>query len=285
MLFILLLQNLRCEENFNSRCFTPFFILVKEQFIYDLPDRLGRFIKSEAYADAVKFYAGAMPIFKVAHGDSSFQDLSKRLKEAKAILVKNLQGKLFSDSESMQVRAEAAAKLLEKFELSCTDIWFIPVVMENASPFAHELAIRAFQVIFPDSEKQLIKLAQDLVTKHFVINEEYAAKVAVKLYIRSAISHLMQDISDSLLKVLKGMEQRSTQYSLEVALDASPKALFQQTPIPKITKAKIHLVDLYLIYDSLEWINFRNYQLPFLVDQERFHKNLGQLTELKGLRI
>jgi hypothetical protein len=38
---------------------------VEEQFIYDLPARLGKCIKSEAYADAVKFYTGAMPIFKV----------------------------------------------------------------------------------------------------------------------------------------------------------------------------------------------------------------------------
>jgi len=36
-----------------------------EQFIYDLPERLGKCIKSGAYADAVKFYTGAMPIFKV----------------------------------------------------------------------------------------------------------------------------------------------------------------------------------------------------------------------------
>lgn len=35
------------------------------QFIYDLPARLGKCIKSEAYADAVRFYTGAMPIFKV----------------------------------------------------------------------------------------------------------------------------------------------------------------------------------------------------------------------------
>lgn len=36
------------------------------QFIYDLPTRLGKCIKSEAYAEAVKLYTGAMPIFEVA---------------------------------------------------------------------------------------------------------------------------------------------------------------------------------------------------------------------------
>lgn len=55
--------------SFDYRCFSPmtnaFFTLVEEQFIYDLPDRLGKCIKSEAYADAVRFYTGAVPILKV----------------------------------------------------------------------------------------------------------------------------------------------------------------------------------------------------------------------------
>jgi len=42
-----------------------FFLSGIEQFVYDLPARLGKCIKSEAYADAVRFYIGAMPIFKV----------------------------------------------------------------------------------------------------------------------------------------------------------------------------------------------------------------------------
>ncbi|KAB2605081.1 ABC transporter C family member 14-like [Pyrus ussuriensis x Pyrus communis] len=76
-------------------------LLHKIQFIYDLPARLGKCIKSEAYADAVKFYTGAMPIFKT-YGDSSFQDCKRVSEEA---------GKLFSDSESIQARAEAAVLL------------------------------------------------------------------------------------------------------------------------------------------------------------------------------
>lgn len=39
--------------------------MLLEQFIYDLPTRLQKCIKSEAYAEAVKFYTGATPIFKV----------------------------------------------------------------------------------------------------------------------------------------------------------------------------------------------------------------------------
>lgn len=45
--------------------YTDFIFCRKEQFIYDLPTRLGKCIKSEAYADAVRFYTGAMPIFEV----------------------------------------------------------------------------------------------------------------------------------------------------------------------------------------------------------------------------
>ncbi|WJX13588.1 Vacuolar protein sorting-associated protein 51, variant 2 [Trifolium repens] len=265
-------------------------LLRKVQFIYDLPDRLGKCIKSEAYADAVRFYIGAMPIFK-AYGDSSFQDCKKASEEAITNVIKNLQGKLFSDSESIQVRAESAvllkqldfpvnnlkAKLLEKLEQSIADIRLSPEEINNGSgdlsPSAsahkaatHEFmeAVRALLVIFPDSEKQLVKLSQDLVTKNFAIAEEYvktrihpadllgvlgvvwndvllidevlpeaalshhsleAANVVVKLYVRSAFSHLLQDISDSFLQVLK--KDGAEQYSLETVLEASTKAVLQ----------------------------------------------------------
>ncbi|KAK2457063.1 vacuolar protein sorting-associated protein [Trifolium repens] len=265
-------------------------LLRKVQFIYDLPDRLGKCIKSEAYADAVRFYIGAMPIFK-AYGDSSFQDCKKASEEAITNVIKNLQGKLFSDSESIQVRAESAvllkqldfpvnnlkAKLLEKLEQSIADIRLSPEEINNGSgdlsPSAsahkaatHEFmeAVRALLVIFPDSEKQLVKLSQDLVTKNFAIAEEYvktrihpadllgvlgvvwndvllidevlpeaalshhsleAANVVVKLYVRSAFSHLLQDISDSFLQVLK--KDGAEQYSLEAVLEASTKAVLQ----------------------------------------------------------
>ncbi|CAL1415090.1 unnamed protein product [Linum trigynum] len=85
-------------------------LLRKVQFIYDLPARLGKCIKTEAYADAVRFYTGAMPIFK-AYGESSFQDCKRASEEAVVTITKNLQGKLFSDSESIQTRAEAAVLL------------------------------------------------------------------------------------------------------------------------------------------------------------------------------
>lgn len=65
-------------------------LLRKIQFIYDLPARLAKCIKSEAYADAVKYYTGAMPIFK-AYGDSSFQDCKRASEEAIAVITTHLQ--------------------------------------------------------------------------------------------------------------------------------------------------------------------------------------------------
>ncbi|KAK6260333.1 Vps51/Vps67 - like 1 [Theobroma cacao] len=278
-------------------------LLRKVQFIYDLPARLGKCIKSEAYADAVKFYTGAMPIFK-AYGDSSFQDCKRASEEAVAIIVKNLQRKLFSDSESIQARAEAAvllkqldfpvdslkAKLLEKLEQSLGDLQLKTDELENVTVEStdpskqgkvsdsirstpHEASVRefaeaicAYRVIFPDSEKQLITLAQDLVIKHFEMTEQYvkrrissanllgvlrtiwtdvllmdeilceavlpdfsleAAQVAVKQYVASTFTHLLQDISDALLKVNISPKEAAEEFPLQVALEASKKAVLQ----------------------------------------------------------
>ncbi|XWS31818.1 hypothetical protein CRYUN_Cryun23aG0108900 [Craigia yunnanensis] len=278
-------------------------LLRKVQFIYDLPARLGKCIKSEAYADAVKFYTGAMPIFK-AYGDSSFQDCKRASEELIAIIVKNLQGKLFSDSESIQARAEAAvllkqldfpvdslqAKLLEKLEQSLGDLQhktdkienvyvesndpskqekvsdWIPTTAHEASVGEFVEAIRANRVIFPDSERQLITLVQDLVIKQFETTEQYvkrrissanllgvlrtiwtdvllmdevlceavlpdfsleAAQVAVKKYVASTFTYLLQDISDALLKVNVSPKEAAEEHSLQVALEASKKAVLQ----------------------------------------------------------
>ncbi|KAE8681656.1 Vps51/Vps67 family (components of vesicular transport) protein isoform 2 [Hibiscus syriacus] len=278
-------------------------LLRKVQFIYDLPARLSKCIKSEAYADAVKFYIGAMPIFK-AYGDSSFQDCKGASEEAIVTVVKNLQAKLFSDSESIQARAEAAvllkqldfpvhslqAKLLEKLEQSLGDLQLKTVRIENilresndpskqGKPFesipstGHEVsvhgfaeAIRAYRVIFPDSESQLIKLAQNLVIKHFemikqcvkrrissanflgalrtiwtdvllmdeVLSEASladfsleAGQVTVKKYVASTFTYLLQDISDALLKVKVSPKEEAEEHALKLALEASKKAVLQ----------------------------------------------------------
>ncbi|BBH02642.1 Vps51/Vps67 family protein [Prunus dulcis] len=213
-------------------------LLRKVQFIYDLPARLGKCIKSEAYADAVKFYTGAMPIFK-AYGDSSFQDCKRASEEAVTIIIKNLQGKLFSDSESIQARAEAAVllkqldfpvdslkvKLLEKLEQSVAGLQLKIEDIGNASvdsndnstdsvpATAHETsvrefaeAIRAYRVIFPDSEMQLTKLAQDLV---------------------SSISSKLSRTENALTKAHTRQKDKGEEYSLQVALEGGKKAVLQ----------------------------------------------------------
>ncbi|GFY98664.1 Vps51/Vps67 family (components of vesicular transport) protein [Actinidia rufa] len=277
-------------------------LLRKVQFIYDLPSRLGKCIKSESYADAVRFYTGAMPIFK-AYGDSSFQDCKRASEAAVAIIIKNLQGKLFSDSESIQARAEAAmllkqldfpvdslkAKLLEKLEQFLDNLQLesgdisntsadhdehsiqgkfpvsVPGTTHEASTHEFVEAVRAYQVIFPESEQQLIKLVQDLLTKQFKATQQQikrqirsadllemlrviwtdvllmdevlpeaalsdfslvAARIAVKQYIDSTFSRLLQDISVALTKVqCRPKEGVEDEYSLQSALEASKKAV------------------------------------------------------------
>ncbi|KAL6502800.1 Vacuolar protein sorting-associated protein 51 [Orobanche hederae] len=182
-------------------------LLRKVQFIYDLPARLEKCVKSEAYAEAVKFYTGAMPIFK-AYGDSSFQDCKRASEETATVIIKNLQGKVFSDSESIQARAEAVmllkqlefpvenlkVKLSEKLDQFLMDLHLESKELENVSPdqgsvpelasgTAHEAsirefaeAVRAYKVIFLHSEPELSKLAEDLVKKHFEATHQQIMK-------------------------------------------------------------------------------------------------------------
>ncbi|KAK3011239.1 hypothetical protein RJ639_010694 [Escallonia herrerae] len=303
-------------------------LLRKVQFIFDLPTRLGKCIKAEAYADAVRFYTGAMPIFK-AYGDSSFQDCKRASEDAVAIIIKNLQGKVFSDSESIQARAEAVmllkqldfpvdtlrAKLLENLEQFLLDLHLestettkgqvnpdeppkqgnlpdsAPATAHGASTREFVEAVRAYRAIFPDSEKQLIKLVQDLVTKHFEAIQQHikkplssadlvrmllawvivarhvmvlaraavltvvngsgimwtdvllmdevlpeaalvdfaleAARITVKQFVASAFSCHLLKVSDALTNAEARKKDEVEEYSLQVALEASKRAVIQ----------------------------------------------------------
>ncbi|CAH9073796.1 unnamed protein product [Cuscuta europaea] len=273
--------------------------LRKVQFIYDLPTRLAKCIKAEAYADAVKYYTGAMPIFK-AYGDSSFQDCKRASEEAVSVIVKNLEGKVFSDSESIQARAEGVmllkqlnypvenlkVQLYEKLEQFLVDLHLEskelkhsslnhdsppdqgnivdPTSFQQASIREFAEAIRAYQVIFPDSEKQLVTLAEDLVKKHFEAIEQHvkkklqctdllsilrviwtdvlimdevlpeaglinfsleAARVSIKQYVISRFSHLLFDISGALEKLQGKQKGVQEEYTLQAALESSKRAL------------------------------------------------------------
>ncbi|KAL7618767.1 hypothetical protein Lser_V15G01425 [Lactuca serriola] len=277
-------------------------LLRKVQFIYDLPTTLGKCIKSEAYGDAVRFYTGAMPIFK-AYGDSSFQDCKKASEEVMSVIVNKLQDKVSSESESIQARAEAVmllkqldfpvenlkSKLLENLEQFLGELDLskeitgmgsrestnegsesdsIPCVPEVPTREFVE-AVHAYHVIFPDSEQQLVKLMQHLTTRHFeaarqqiqqrispeklsyrlrfiwtdvLLMDEVlpeagvqdfgfeAACVAVSEYVASAFTHLLHEISDTLLQIQKedgtGKEK---EYPLGAALEATKNTLIQGT--------------------------------------------------------
>ncbi|KAM3323675.1 vacuolar protein sorting-associated protein 51 [Capsicum chacoense] len=259
-------------------------LLRKVQFIYDLPARLAKCIKSEAYADAVKYYIGAMPIFKI-YGNSSFLDCKRASEEAIAIIIKALQGKVFSDSESIQARAEAVmllkqldfpvnnlkVQLFEKLEQFLVDLH---QEYKSASSSAHEAsirefaeAVRAYRVIFPDSEQQLFRLAKDLATKHFEAAKQHikkqlssadlvamlrviwtdmllmdevlpeaglrdftfeAAHDVIKQYVAGRFSHLLLDISDALVKVHDNQKGvTEEEYPLQASLETNKRALIQ----------------------------------------------------------
>ncbi|XP_010519952.1 PREDICTED: vacuolar protein sorting-associated protein 51 homolog [Tarenaya hassleriana] len=277
-------------------------LLRKVQFIYDLPARLQKCIKSEGYADAVRFYTGALPIFKL-YGDTSFQDCKRASEEAIEIIIKSLQARLFSDSESIQSRAEAAvllkrldvpvdnlkAKLLEKLEQSLDDLQLKPEEAsklmehtdsskngESSDPHpakVHEDAVRefseamrAYRVIFPDSEEKLFKLARALTAMQFENVDQYikkrvsascflgiskliwadvvlmdevlpeaalsdfaaeAAQSTFKQFVARTFSHLQQDISDTLLKVNVDQKETVEEDFLHSVLETSKKAVLQ----------------------------------------------------------
>lgn len=278
-------------------------LLRKVQFIYDLPVRLGKCIKTEAYADAVRFFTGARPIFE-AYGDSSFQDCKKASEEAMDVVIQNLQAKLYLDSEPIEARAEAVvllkqlnfpvdnlkANLLEKLEdylgkfqnesqevePDCNEQSrrlpdSLPSELADASKDKVSIdgfsnAVRAYLIIFPDSEGQLIKLTQEFFTKRYetvrqkikkrissadllgilrviwedvtVIDEVLqeaalpaysleAASGIIKQFISAAFSQFLLEVSESLTRIQPGQKEGSEESPLQIALESSKKAVIQ----------------------------------------------------------
>lgn len=286
------IEKLHCTRN----------LLRKVQFIYDLPVRLQKCIKTEAYGDAVRFFTGAKPIFE-AYGDSSFQDCKQASEEAMDLVIQNLQAKLYSDSEPIEARAEAVvllnqlnfpvddlkAKLLGKLEdyLQNESQEVEPggseqykmgkfrdlVPSEQAdtnkdkdSVDEFSKTVRAYLIIFPDSERQLVKLAQDFFTKRFetvhqqirkgtssadllemlrviwedvtVIDEvlqeaalpAYSLEAAtgiIKQYISAAFTRFLLEISDSLTRIPPGQMEGVEESPLQIALESTKKTIIQ----------------------------------------------------------
>ncbi|KAL8191979.1 hypothetical protein R6Q57_028100 [Mikania cordata] len=204
-------------------------LLRKVQFIYDLPTTLQKCIKSEAYSDAVRFYTGAMPIFK-AYGDSSFKDCKKASEEVMSVIINKLEDKVSSDSESIQARAEAVmllkqldfpvenlkSKLLEKLEQFLEELDLSQdISKDSANPIedtnegtesdsipprpevpTHEFveAVHAFHVIFPDSEPHLVKLMHDLTTRHFEAAQQQMQEQITSAYLSNRLRFIWTDV-------------------------------------------------------------------------------------------
>ncbi|WOL03265.1 vacuolar protein-sorting-associated protein [Canna indica] len=271
-------------------------LLRKVQFIYDLPTRLAKCIKAEAYADAVRFFIGAKPIFE-AYGDSSFQDCKRASEEAIDLVVKNLQAKIYSDSEPIEARAEAVVllkqlnfpvdnlktKLLEKLEdyllkfqdgykeagasvSDSTKTSDIGKISDLASVGEISNIIRAYLIIFPDSEKRLIELVQEMFAKRYEIIQERtkqrmtsadllkmmrsicedvtvmdevlaeaalpafsleAARSIFREYITTSFPNLLHDVSEALTKSQPAQKEILEDSSLQNILEMSKKTVMQ----------------------------------------------------------
>ncbi|KAF6146854.1 hypothetical protein GIB67_018507 [Kingdonia uniflora] len=175
-------------------------LLRKVQFIYDLPSRLAKCIKSEAYGDAVRFFTGAMPIFKVKIREFAetvrayqeiFHDSEKRLIE----IVRNLFTKHF---ETIRYRIKgrwSSADLLVMLRVAWKDMAMIDEVLPQAA--------------LPDFS---LEAAHDII----------------KQYVTNTFSHLLQDVSESLIRVQsKPKDGLEEECYLQVALEGSKKALIQ----------------------------------------------------------
>ncbi|XP_074586193.1 vacuolar protein sorting-associated protein 51 homolog [Curcuma longa] len=271
-------------------------LLRKVQFIYDLPTRLAKCIKVEAYADAVRYFIGAKPIFE-AYGDSSFQDCKRASEEAIDLVIKNLQAKIYLDSEPIEARAEAVVllkqlnfpvdnlktKLLEKLEdylskfqdefketgvsaCDATESSNIGQLPDTVSVGEISKIIRAYLIIFPDSEKRLIELVQKLFNRRYgsiqqrikermtpadllnmmraiwedvnVMDEILAeaalpafsleaARSIVQQYISTSFSYLLYEITDALGKGQQTQKEVVEECPYQNTLESSKKTIIQ----------------------------------------------------------
>ncbi|RLN43179.1 hypothetical protein C2845_PM01G28850 [Panicum miliaceum] len=237
-------------------------LLRKVQFIYDLPTRLNKCIKTEAYADAVRFFTGAKPIFE-AYGDTSFQDCKKASEEAMDLVIQHLQAKLYSDSEPIEARAEAVvllkqlnfpvdnlkSNLLEKLE-DCL------LNLQNESTQASigdiSKTFRAYLIIFPDSERRLIELAQALFSNRYetvrknlkkrILSTDLLAMLHALVRTHSTSnekleeSQLQNAMDTSKIRVSQGCIDLLQVPTVLVLMLAQLCVYIEQTAIPKVTE-------------------------------------------------
>ncbi|KAL5128177.1 Vacuolar protein sorting-associated protein 51 [Glycine soja] len=111
---------LNCSEEFNAPLGSILrnyigLVIFFVKFRYQLLKQSCMFL----YSGAQMKYLFSLPLYQ-AYGDSSFRDCKQAFEEVIVVVVKNLHGKLFSDFESIQVRADATV-LLKQLDFSvCT---------------------------------------------------------------------------------------------------------------------------------------------------------------------
>ncbi|GJM96543.1 hypothetical protein PR202_ga13387 [Eleusine coracana subsp. coracana] len=246
------------------------------KFIYDLPTRLNKCIKTDAYADAVRFFTGAKPIFE-AYGDTSFQECKKASEEAMDLVIHHLQEKLYSDSEPIEARAEAVvllkqlnypvdnlkSNLLEKLEDCLLNLQNEPT---QASIVDISKTFRAYLIIFPDSERRLIELAQALFSNRYeTVRENLKRRVPstdlltmlrslwedattidevipeaalpafslettrdiIRQHIATAFCHLQSEISDVLIRTHSTSNQKLEESQLQTTMETSKTKVSQ----------------------------------------------------------
>ncbi|GJN23390.1 hypothetical protein PR202_gb11035 [Eleusine coracana subsp. coracana] len=230
------------------------------KFIYDLPTRLNKCIKTEAYADAVRFFTGAKPIFE-AYGDTSFQECKKASEEAMDLVIQHLQEKLYSDAEPIEARAEAVvllkqlnypvdnlkSNLLEKLEDCLLNLQNEPT---QASIVDISKTFRAYLIIFPDSERRLIELAQALFSNRYeTVRENLKRRVSstdlltilrpvyttallttrdiIRQHIATAFCHLQSEISDVLIRTYSTSNQKLEESQLQTTMETSKTKVSQ----------------------------------------------------------
>ncbi|CAA6661998.1 unnamed protein product [Spirodela intermedia] len=172
--------------------------LRKIQFIYDLPGRLQKCIESEAYADAVRFFIGAKPIFE-AYGGSSFQECKISSEETMKLVIENLKGKLYSDTEPIEARAEAVV-LLKQLNFPVEDLKnkMLDKLEDFLLDFHKESKRMDHQCLpdnIPDSERRLIELAQDLFTKRYETIQQRITEQLSSEALMLALRDIWSDVS------------------------------------------------------------------------------------------
>lgn len=261
-------------------------LLRKVQFIYDLPTRLNKCIKAEAYGDAVKFFTGAKPIFE-AYGDSSFHDCKKASEEAMDLVIQHLQAKLYSDSEPIEARAEAVvllkqlnfpvdnlkSNLLEKLEDCLLNFQNKPT---NASIGDISKTFRAYLIIFPDSERRLIELAHALFTNRYeTVRETLKERIP----------------STDLLAILRGLWEDATaidEVIPEAALPAFSLETTRDIIKQHIATAFLHLQneisDVLVKTHSTSNEKFEESQLQTAIEKSKIKVSQGCIDLLQEFR-